>query len=124
MMDIHRSPAGRAGPAFPLGSDKRTDSVLFDRRKVVKHAHVVSLPVPIVQVLQSPAGELITGMVIPVFYLLTGKDGAVSPALPFRRITPPTPVLLPEKRHADGAVHAAGRDEGGLKGLIACHAWG
>jgi hypothetical protein len=124
MVDIDRSPAGRAGPAFPLGFQKRTDAVLFDRGEVVEHAHVVFRTVTLIQLRKAPARELVTGMVKPVFYLLTGKEGAVPSALPFRRITPPAPVLLPEKCHADGAVHAAGRDEGGPEGILPGHAWG
>ncbi len=120
VVDIDRPAAGFAGPVFPLGSHERTDTVLFDRSEIVEHAHVVFRAVTLVQLRKAPARESFAGMIIPVPDLLTGEDGAVPPALPVRRITPVAPVLVPEISHTDGAVHAAGSDEGCPEGIL-CH---
>jgi hypothetical protein len=120
-MDIDRPPAGCTGPAFPFVPDKRTDNVLSDCREVVEHAHRVFRTIALVQLFQPPARELPAIGVAPALHLPAGRDSAVSAALTVRRITSPAPVLLPEMGHADGTVHATGRDESGRERVFPRH---
>jgi hypothetical protein len=118
---IDRPAAGFAGPAFPLGSDECPYTVPPDRCEVFEHTHVVFLPVSIVQLFQTPAGEPAAAMVIPALYLSAGRYGAVSVARTIRRITPAAPVLLPLERLTYGAVHTAGCDERRPERVLTCH---
>jgi len=80
VVDIDSPAAAFAGPANPLGFHERTDTISFNCRKVVEHAHVVSHPVPGIQLLQPPARERFTVMDVPVFHLPACSDGAVPAA--------------------------------------------
>jgi hypothetical protein len=84
MVHIDRPPAGRAGPAFPLGPDKIADAVFPDRLKVPDHAHVVSRPVTLVQEPEPSAGVLIAGMTVSPPHLPAGEDRAVPVTRPVR----------------------------------------
>ena len=77
VVDIDRPPAGFAGPALPLRSHKRTDTVRSDCRKVVDNAHKVFLPVPLVQLREAPAREPCTGKTVPALPFRAGEDEAV-----------------------------------------------
>lgn len=121
-MDIDCPPAGFAGPALALGFDKRTDALFTYRFKVRNHAHAVLLPVPVVQLLQPFAGEVLARVMISVPYFFAGRDNTVYAAQPVGRITPAAPVLLPEKCHTDRAVHAAGGNQGCFEGIFHRHA--
>jgi hypothetical protein len=79
-MDIDGPPAGFAGPAFPLGFHKRPDAVLFNRSKIVEHAHVVFRTVPLVEPLEPVARELSAVMMVPAMHVFAGKNGAVPSA--------------------------------------------
>ena len=124
MVDIDGPPACRAGPPRPLAFNERTDTIFFNCSKVVKHAHVVLCPVPRVQMFHPFAGKFAAGMVVPVLHMLTGRDGAVNTTQPVRCITSSAPVLLPQERNADGAVHAAGSDQGGPEWIFHRHTKG
>jgi hypothetical protein len=75
--------------------------------KVLNHTHAIIFPVPLVKVFEIFTRILSTMVITPSPYLVTVKYFAVFMALPVRCVTSPARVPLPEKRHADGAVHAA-----------------
>lgn len=122
VVHIDRPTTGRAGPAFALGFDKCTDAIFPDRFKVLDHTHAVSVPVPLVQLLQPFAGIFSaqgrTEFPPPFF---AGRYRTIYVTQPVRGTTPPTPVLRAEIRHADGAVHAAGRNQGSPEGVLHRH---
>ena len=124
VVHIDRSPASRTGPAFPLGFDKLSDAVFTDSLKVLDHAHAVLFPVPLVQLPQSLAGEFSTSMMVPAPYFVAGRNGAALVAPPVGCVTSVAMVFLPEICHADGAVHAAGCNEGGSEGIVHRHKCG
>ena len=125
MVNIERSAAGFTGPAFPFGFNEFAYAVFPDRRKIFEHAHTVLLPVPLVQVLQ-PLARIFTtaGGTEFTSHLFACRNPTVYAAQPVRSITPAAPVLLPEKCHADRAVHAAGGNQGRLEWIFHHHKCG
>lgn len=121
MVHINGSPTRRAGPPFPLSPDEIPDAMLPDRSKVLEHAHVVSHPVPLVQLAEPPTRELVAGMVVPLPDPVAGGNRAVPAALPFLHITPLTPVLRPKISRANSTVHSAGCNKHRPEGVLRRH---
>jgi hypothetical protein len=121
---IDGAATGFAGPALPFGFDELADAMRLYRFKVFDHAHAILHPVPFVQLLQPCAGVFTTIVMVPSLHFFTGKNGAALVALTVRGKTPAAMVLLPEIRHADGAVHATGSDQGCIEGVFHCHECG
>jgi hypothetical protein len=123
VMDIDCPAAGFAGPAFPFAFHERTDTEFPDRSEVVEHAHVVFCAIAFVELLQPPARETAAVMAVSVLHVLAGRNCAGNVAQSVRCIAAPAMVFLPEIGHADGAVHAAGCDEGGPEWVLCRHTW-
>lgn len=121
MVHIDYPSTGCAGPAFPLGFDKRPDAISPDCFKIVDHTHTVLLPVPLVQMAQPFAGEFSTSMMIPALYLVAGRNGSALVAPAVGGVTPVAVVFLAEERHADSTVHAIGCNQGCFEGVLHRH---
>lgn len=77
LVHIDRPPTGWAGPALPLGFHKIPYPILPDYCKVPDHTHVVTGPVPLIELCDPAASILRTEMTVSPAPLFAGEDGTV-----------------------------------------------
>ncbi|MEI8330952.1 MAG: hypothetical protein WCF90_04770 [Methanomicrobiales archaeon] len=122
MGHLDRPPACRAGPAFPLGLDKRPDTLSTDLFEVLHHTHAVLFPVPLIQ-LAEPLARIFTSSGGTKFavHLFATRNRTILITFLVWGTLPVAIVLLSEIRHADGAVHATRRNDACPEGVMHCH---
>lgn len=117
-MNADRAAAFRAGPPDLFAGNKLSDPKLSDIFEILEHAHAVTGPVSLIQVLQTRAGKLLTRKAKPWFSILE-RFAILNPAFHavarFIDVVPAaagTFLFVPQIRHTDAAVHSAGSDVG------------
>lgn len=116
-MNADPASAFGAGPSCVFISQKFTHSKIPDIRKIFDHTHIVSGTVPLIQMLQILAWEIVTLITkgnLPLLNDLAVSDLAPGDANGFIGIHYPasgTFVLFPQVSHANAAVHSTGANE-------------
>jgi len=117
VMAANDTTAFRALPFLFFPLQKRLDAFTSDNLQVLQHTHVVFGRIAFVQLFESLAGKistLITKSRGVGFYRLAISNRAFPAIRAHIRVFAGTTkafILFPEVRHANSAVHAAGRNQ-------------
>lgn len=116
-MHAHDAAAARTAPPGLFVFDESIKAARTDALQVFEHAHAVFRSVPLIQLLQPPAGKAFAlvakaGMVVfNSFAILDNAPEAGRHFLGIITAAAGTPALFAEVSQADAAIHPAGRNE-------------
>jgi hypothetical protein len=76
-VNTDRSATCNAGPALFFHPDKCTDALVFNRFKIFDHTHAILVPIPVIQLMESPARVDPASKAESAFQVCTGTNYAV-----------------------------------------------